>query len=71
MLDHFAIDTYRRDLERRRSAEIAADSLADMATAGLPTRRARLAALLRALAARVDPEHAAPAALARGRLVLE
>ena len=70
MLDHFAIDTYRRDLERRRLAEVAADNLADLATAGRPTVRAHLAGLLRAVAARLDPD-AGSAALATGRLALE
>ena len=70
MLDHFALDTYRRELEQRRLSEVAADRLADLATAAHPHARARLAALLLALAAHIEPD-AASALPARGRLALE
>ncbi len=70
MLDHLTLDTYCRDLERRRLAEAAADSLADLAAAGQPSTRARVAALLRAVAARLDPD-AGSITAAPGRLALE
>ncbi len=70
MLDHFAIDTYRRDLEQRRLAEVAADHLADLAAAARQSPRARLATFLRTLADRVEPD-APLVAPARGRFALE
>ena len=70
VIDHFALDTYRRDRERRRLAEVAADHLADLAAASRPSARTRFAALLRALAARIEPAPAR-AALPGARLLLE